>query len=109
MALTEGGEHQHDEDCAMTSFSPENITIDSAAAHPDGSFMFTAHFNDRPEVLFAFDRVGLKEECDGGWYLEYAMQIATKKNEKVNEEGLDILGQNLIQYLFETTTGTELK
>lgn len=89
----------------MNVFSPQTITIDSAAAHPDGTFMFTAHMNDRPDVLYAFDRVGLKEECDGGWYLEYTMQIASKKDSKVNEEELDIIGQNLIQYLFEMTTG----
>lgn len=89
----------------MIAFSPETITVDSAAALADGTFMFTAHMNDRPGVLYAFDRVGLKEECDGGWYLEYTMQIATKKNEIVNEEGLDSIGQNLIQYLFEIATG----
>ena len=88
----------------MTAFAPHNITIDQAAVHADGTFMFTAHMNDRPEVLFAFDKVGLKEDCEGGWYLEYTMQVATKKNEKVDEEGLDAIGQNLIQYLFEVTT-----
>lgn len=88
----------------MIAFSPETITIDNAAAHPDGTFMFTAHVNDAPDVLFAYDKVGLKEECDGGWYLEYTMQVAAKKDAKVNGEELDIVGQNLIQYLFELTT-----
>lgn len=71
--------------------------------------MFIAHLNDRPDILFAYDKVGLKEDCDGGWYLEYTLQITSRKDAKVNEVGLDEIGQNLIQYLFETTTGMDTK
>jgi hypothetical protein len=88
----------------MITFSQENITVESAAVHPDGTMLFTAFINDHPDILYAYDKVSLKEDCDGGWFLEFTMSIASKKDAKVNEEGLDSIGQNLIQYLFEVTT-----
>jgi hypothetical protein len=88
----------------VIAFTPESVVVDQATVKPDGNFMFTAHLADNPAVLYAYDKVGLKEDCDGGWFLEFTMQVVVAKDTKPNEEGLDAIGQNLIQYLFEMTT-----
>lgn len=86
--------------------TPQDIIIDSAAVRPDESFMFIAHTKDEPDVLYAYDKVNLKTDCEGGVYLEYTMSVSSKKNKEVNQLDLDSKGQEIIQYLFETATGT---
>lgn len=91
------------------SLSPDNIVIEQAATRPDDTFMFTVHLKDTPDVLFAYDKVGLKKSCDGDVYLEYTMSISAKKESKVDQAELDNTGASIIQYLFETTTGEKIK
>lgn len=87
----------------------KNIVIDQAVVKDDGSMMFTVWCRDNPDFLYAYDKVQLKEECDGGFYLEFTLSISSRKDShEIKSEVLDKKGESIIQYLFETTTGVKL-
>lgn len=87
----------------VVHFNPETVKIQSAAVHDD-CLMFTATFSGIPGVLFGYDKVKLKEGCDGSWYVEYSLSISAEKNSKVLREDIDQVGSDIIQYLFDQAT-----